>query len=32
MRLEDIRKDADRIRTHRAKLDIMRALGLLPEE
>ena len=32
MPLEDIRKDADRIRTHRAKLEIMRALGLLPEE
>lgn len=32
MQLEDIRKDAERIRTHRAKLEIMRALGLLPEE
>lgn len=32
MLLEDIRKDAERIRTHRAKLEIMRALGLLPEE
>lgn len=32
MLLEDIQKDAERIRAHRAKLEIMRALGLLPEE